>query len=183
MIHTDSHSGLFFLFIFALLYSLVIGRASVVSSAPLAVLSLLPSILLSIAAWIMRSTLLENNEHDDTTDNDTDGKSSIQRAEGDDSPNEDTVYENQHKQDMSEKWDENTSPDKEATQHDTESTEDNRKENQRSNHKGSTIQIATSLELAEMGEGCIESAQEWSDINRYPGETERNIETERFTEI
>ena len=50
----------FFLFVFALLYSLVIGRASVVSSAPLAVLSLLPSILISIAAWVMKSTMLNN---------------------------------------------------------------------------------------------------------------------------
>ena len=62
----------FFLFIFAVLHLLVIGRASVVSSAPLAVLSLLPSILISIAAWIIKSTLLENNEHDDDTkDHDT----------------------------------------------------------------------------------------------------------------
>ena len=52
----------FFLFIFALLYSLVIGRASVVSSAPLAVLSLLPSILTSIAAWVMKSTMLNNGD-------------------------------------------------------------------------------------------------------------------------
>ena len=58
----------FFLFIFSLLYALVIGRASVVSSAPLAVLSLLPSILISIAAWIMKSTLLEDNNKDDGTE-------------------------------------------------------------------------------------------------------------------
>ena len=51
----------FFLLIFALLYALVIGRASVVSSAPLALLSLLPSILISIAAWVMKSTLLKND--------------------------------------------------------------------------------------------------------------------------
>jgi hypothetical protein len=51
----------FFIFIFALLYSLVIGRASVVDSAPLALLSLLPSILISIAAWVMKSTLLNND--------------------------------------------------------------------------------------------------------------------------
>ena len=51
----------FFLLIFALLYALVIGRASVVSSAPLAVLSLLPSILISIAAWAMKSTLLKTD--------------------------------------------------------------------------------------------------------------------------
>jgi hypothetical protein len=49
----------FFLFVFGLLYSLIIGRASVVSSAPLAVLSLLPSILISIAAWIIKKTLLD----------------------------------------------------------------------------------------------------------------------------
>ena len=54
----------FFLFIFALLYSLVIGRASVVSSAPLAVLSLLPTILISVAAWLMKSTLLKNTKSD-----------------------------------------------------------------------------------------------------------------------
>ena len=52
----------FYLFIFALLYALVIGRASVVSSAPLAILSLLPSILISIAAWTLKSTFLENND-------------------------------------------------------------------------------------------------------------------------
>ena len=60
----------FFLFVFALLYSLVIGRASVVSSAPLAVLSLLPSILISIAAWVMKSTMLnkENDEKSESSD-------------------------------------------------------------------------------------------------------------------
>ncbi|MCG8621991.1 MAG: hypothetical protein MJE68_08365, partial [Proteobacteria bacterium] len=59
----------FFLLIFALLYSLVIGRASVVSSAPLALLSLLPSILISIAAWVMKSTILKNgNERKDKND-------------------------------------------------------------------------------------------------------------------
>ena len=63
----------FFLFIFAVLYSLVIGRASVISSAPLAVLSLLPSILISIAAWIMKSTFLPN---EDTAGNDKDAKMS-----------------------------------------------------------------------------------------------------------
>ena len=59
----------FFLFVFALLYSLVIGRASVVSSAPLAVLSLLPSVLISVAAWILKSTIMDNN-----TDESSDGK-------------------------------------------------------------------------------------------------------------
>ena len=59
----------FFLLVFALLYSLVIGRASVVSSAPLAVLSLLPSVLISVAAWILKSTILDNN-----TDETSDGK-------------------------------------------------------------------------------------------------------------
>ena len=59
----------FFLFVFALLYSLVIGRASVVSSAPLAVLSLLPSVLISVAAWILKSTIMDNN-----TDETNDGK-------------------------------------------------------------------------------------------------------------
>ena len=53
----------FFLFIFALQYSLVIGRAFVISSAPLAILSLLPSgILISIAAWVMKSTMLNNGD-------------------------------------------------------------------------------------------------------------------------
>lgn len=61
----------FFLFIFALLYSLVIGRASVVSSAPLAVLSLLPSILISVAAWIMKSTMLKNTKSDKQEDVDS----------------------------------------------------------------------------------------------------------------
>ena len=70
----------FFLFIFALLYSLVIGRASVISSAPLAILSLLPSILISIAAWVMKSTLLnnDNERNEDKNDNgkyEIDGKS------------------------------------------------------------------------------------------------------------
>ena len=51
----------FFIFVFALLYSLVIGRASVINSAPLALLSLLPSILVSIAAWMMKSTLLNSD--------------------------------------------------------------------------------------------------------------------------
>ena len=51
----------FFIFVFALLYSLVIGRASVVNSAPLALLSLLPSVLISIAAWGMKSTLLNSD--------------------------------------------------------------------------------------------------------------------------
>ena len=62
----------FFFLIFALLYSLVIGRASVVSSAPLAILSLLPSILISITAWLLRSTMLTNNtESSDSEDEDT----------------------------------------------------------------------------------------------------------------
>ena len=60
----------FFLLIFALLYSLVIGRASVVDSAPLTLLSLLPSILISIAAWVMKSTMLrsdnDTNNHGET---------------------------------------------------------------------------------------------------------------------
>ena len=67
----------FFLFIFALLYSLIIGRASVATSAPLAVLSLLPSILISLAAWVIKSTLLthtdsekkKKSEQNDTDDN------------------------------------------------------------------------------------------------------------------
>lgn len=37
-----------FLFVFGLLYSLIIGKASVVSSAPLALLSFLPLILVSV---------------------------------------------------------------------------------------------------------------------------------------
>ena len=73
----------FFLFVFALLYALVIGRASVVSSAPLAVLSLLPSILISIAAWVMKSTMLNNgcdgkNENRDKSDDENqDGENEI----------------------------------------------------------------------------------------------------------
>ena len=63
----------FFLFIFALLYSLVIGRASVVSSAPLAVLSLLPTILISVAAWLMKSTLLKNTKSDNEEEEQEDG--------------------------------------------------------------------------------------------------------------
>jgi hypothetical protein len=54
------------------LYSLIIGRASVVSSAPLAVLSLLPSIFISIAAWIIKKTLLD--EKLTTKDNETNQK-------------------------------------------------------------------------------------------------------------
>ena len=61
----------FFLFVFGLLYSLIIGKASVVSSAPLALLSLLPSILLSAIAWIIKKTVLddknESNENLPTT--------------------------------------------------------------------------------------------------------------------
>ena len=81
----------FFLFVFALLYSLVIGRASVVSSAPLAVLSLLPSVLISVTAWILKSTILDNNTdetsdgkncHDETNIRDTEGRISNTR-EGD----------------------------------------------------------------------------------------------------
>ena len=71
----------FFLFIFALLYSLVIGRASVVSSAPLAVLSLLPSILISIAAWVMKSTMLNNGNDvkDEDKENEIDGKANTNK--------------------------------------------------------------------------------------------------------
>ena len=54
----------FFLFIFGLLYSLIIGKASVVSSAPLALLSLLPSILISAMAWIIKRTILDDNENE-----------------------------------------------------------------------------------------------------------------------
>ena len=43
-------------------------RASVASSAPLAILSLLPSILISVAAWTLKSTFLEN------TDDQSDGQ-------------------------------------------------------------------------------------------------------------
>ena len=73
----------FFLFIFALLYSLVIGRASVVSSAPLAVLSLLPSILISVAAWILKSTMLNNvnGQSDDSRDEKEERKSEIDGRE------------------------------------------------------------------------------------------------------
>ena len=67
----------FFLFIFALLYSLVIGRASVVSSAPLAVLSLLPSILISIVAWVMKSTIMLNNGNERNEDKNDDGINEI----------------------------------------------------------------------------------------------------------
>ena len=67
----------FFLFIFALLYSLVIGRASVASSAPLALLSLLPSILISILAWILKSTLLETAENQQVANN-TEGREQLE---------------------------------------------------------------------------------------------------------
>ena len=70
----------YFLFIFSLLYALVIGRASVVSSAPLAILSLLPSILISIAAWIIKSTLLDDNSEDDGTE--SGGKNDITDGPG-----------------------------------------------------------------------------------------------------
>ena len=54
----------FFLFVFGLLYSLIIGKASVVSSAPLALLSLLPSILVSAMAWIIKITVFDNGNHE-----------------------------------------------------------------------------------------------------------------------
>lgn len=59
----------FFLFVFGLLYSLIIGKASVVSSAPLALLSLLPSILVSAMAWIIKKTVLDDGSENtkDTT--------------------------------------------------------------------------------------------------------------------
>ena len=89
----------FFLFIFALLYSLVIGRASVVSSAPLAVLSLLPSILISIAAWVMKSTMLNNGnerneDKNDDEKNEIDGRNSKQLKETD--ANEDGLKKEIH---------------------------------------------------------------------------------------
>ena len=71
----------FFLFIFALLYSLVIGRASVVSSAPLAILSLLPSILISVAAWVMKSTML-NNGSGKSDDKNEDGSGDRDQTDG-----------------------------------------------------------------------------------------------------
>ena len=74
----------FFLLIFALLYSLVIGRASVVDSAPLALLSLLPSILISIAAWVMKSTMLKN-------DNDVNNHGKKRDEKGTDEENQDGV--------------------------------------------------------------------------------------------
>ena len=55
----------FFLFVFGLLYSLIIGKASVVSSAPLALLSLLPSILVSAMAWIIKKTVFDNGKESD----------------------------------------------------------------------------------------------------------------------
>ena len=73
----------FFLFIFALLYSLVIGRASVVSSAPLALLSLLLSILISLAAWVMKSTMLNNDngksDHSRDKNEEVDGSYNIEQ--------------------------------------------------------------------------------------------------------
>ena len=87
----------FFLFIFALLYALVIGRASVVSSAPLAVLSLLPSILISIAAWVMKSTMLNNgngksnDSHDESEEreNEIDGRVRHIKQQTEKEPNQD----------------------------------------------------------------------------------------------
>ena len=69
----------FFLFVFALLYLLVIGRASVVSSVPLAILSFLPSILLSLVTWVMKSTMLKTIEenHESNSTNNTDGTAPI----------------------------------------------------------------------------------------------------------
>ena len=61
----------FFLFVFGLLYSLIIGKASVVSSAPLALLSLLPSILVSAMAWIIKKTVLDNGSESDENTKDT----------------------------------------------------------------------------------------------------------------
>ena len=65
----------FFVFVFALLYALVIGKASVVTSAPLAILSLLPSIIISIAAWLLKSIMLENDNADyEAVDHETDSE-------------------------------------------------------------------------------------------------------------
>ena len=72
----------FFFFIFALLYSLVIGRASVVSSAPLAVLSLLPSMLMSIVAWVMKSTMLNNGNERSGASDQIDGKERLSNNNG-----------------------------------------------------------------------------------------------------
>ena len=69
----------FFLFVFSLLYSLVIGRASVVSSAPLAILSLLPSVLISVAAWILKSTMLDKVVEKDTKNKDEDNENKDKR--------------------------------------------------------------------------------------------------------
>ena len=55
----------FFLFVFGLLYSLIIGKASVVSSAPLALLSLLPSILVSAMAWVIKKSVLDDGKKTD----------------------------------------------------------------------------------------------------------------------
>ena len=76
----------FFLFVFGLLYSLIIGRASVVSSAPLALLSLLPSILVSAMAWIIKKTVLddkaESNEKQKIKDKATNTEEATIVAEG-----------------------------------------------------------------------------------------------------
>ena len=165
----------FFLFVFALLYSLVIGRASVVSSAPLAILSLLPSILLSIAAWIMRSTLLENNEHEDTTDVDTDGNKIIviKRAEEGKSPSEDTVDM------MSEKQEESAQTKNGGEQR----AEDDKKETQYSNRTGSETKTLTSAEFAKRGKGGTGSGQGDIQQNRDLGERELNGKIKHSAEM
>ena len=149
-----------------------IGRASVVSSAPLAILSLLPSILLSIAAWVIRSTLLENNEHGDTTDG-------IKRAEEGKSHSQGTVFENEPKEDMSEKH--NTQPDEGGEQHDTDSTKDNRKEN---NKASETQTVASNMELAVKAESALGDGQD-SKLNRgmASGGTEIHVHTVQSTDV
>ena len=47
------------------------------SSAPLALLSLLPSILISILAWILKSTLLETAENQQNANN-TEGREQLE---------------------------------------------------------------------------------------------------------
>ena len=56
------------IFVFATLYSLVIGSASVVSSVPLAILSLAPSIILSLIAFVIIKTILIIAKKEDETE-------------------------------------------------------------------------------------------------------------------
>ena len=48
-----------------LLYTLVIGKASVISSAPLALLSILPSLIIGGVVWVLKNVILRSSMNSD----------------------------------------------------------------------------------------------------------------------